>query len=105
LISLKAEWALSGDLYFLERAGLLNGAQAGDDRIEEVQQNQANVLVEVQFTVASTVSAAAVVMKLGQHGQHQFEMLETMQIFFFDFGSLRRAHVALSMRHEPAARK
>lgn len=71
-------------LDFLQFAGLLQGPQGRTDRIEHVQQEQRDVLIHVQASVARPVSFAADVVKRIEHSRDGLEILEALHFVLFD---------------------
>ena len=65
-------------------AGLEQAVEAGEDRVEEVQQQQSGVLVEEEAAVVGLVVSGARVAQTRQQGQDHVEVLEALQVFGFD---------------------
>src|SRR5947209_3191293 len=72
----------AGDLLNLrEGAGLLQAIEAGQDGVEEVEQEQGGVLVEEEFAVAGLVAGGAVVVQASQQGSDEGKILEALEVF------------------------
>src|SRR5207244_9649238 len=66
-----------------------------DQRIEEVEQDHQDVVVEVQLAVAGLVAAAAVVVKKRKQPGHSAELLEPAELIERDLGPRRLCHVSI----------
>src|SRR5258708_870741 len=75
-----------------QAAGLLQAAQAGDNGAEEVEQQQAGVLVEEQLAVASLVACCADVLQAHQQFLEQREVFQTVQVARLQFGTPLARH-------------
>src|SRR5207249_1557504 len=74
--------AAAGDFtHLVQGAGLQQAVEAGEDRVEEVQQLQGDVLVEEQAAVLGLVVGGTGVVQPRQQGQDQVEVLETSEVF------------------------
>ena len=62
-------------LHVLQRAGLLQGPQGTDDRVEEEEQDEQAVLIVMQAAVAGLVTLAADLVQLIEQRQEPFEVL------------------------------
>ncbi len=63
-------------LHLGQLAGLLQAAQRGDNRIEQVEQHEHAILVVVQLSVAGTIAGTAVVVQPLQEGSELVEVFE-----------------------------
>src|SRR5205814_10325759 len=72
----------SGHAEFLsdlvQRAGLLDAAEAGQDRVEEIQQHQSGVVIEEELAVAGRVTFSAEVVQTLQQRIQKLEVLEAL---------------------------
>ena len=69
---------LAADL--LEEAGLLQGAEGAEDRVEEEQEDQGEIVVEMELAVAGLVALAADVMEPVEERQQLVEVLEPLEV-------------------------
>src|SRR5262245_50875794 len=88
-------------LHFVEPGGLLQTAEAGQDRIEKVQQKQSNVLIEEQLPIARPVTDRANRLEPLQKGLQQLEVLQVLQLLFDDRDSPLARHAASRMPSLP----
>ena len=72
-------------LHLLEFAGLLQGPQGRTDGIEHVQQQQRDVLIHVQDSIARTISLAPDVTKRLEYFGNHLEILEALEFMFLYF--------------------
>jgi hypothetical protein len=79
-------------LHFVQGTGLLDATQAGEDRVEEIQQDQRGVLVIMEFAILSAVTLAGVVMETVQKRPQDFEILETAEIRGPNLGPAQGCH-------------
>jgi len=79
-------------LHFVQRAGLLDAAEAGDDGVEEVEQQQGGILVEMELAIASAIARRGVIVQAFQDGVQQFEVFEAAQIGFADLRTTFLCH-------------
>ena len=71
-------------LDFVHVAALLQAAEAGEDGVKEVEQEQPDVLIEKEPTVASLVACRTLVFEAFHQGQDQFEVFQALEIFVGD---------------------
>jgi hypothetical protein len=67
-------------LHLVELAGLLDAAQAGDDGVEEVEQQQGGVLVEEEIAIAGAVALCRLVVEAVEQRAENLEILQAAQI-------------------------
>ena len=90
-------------LDFLEGAGLLDAAEAGEDGVEVVEEDQRQVLVVEELAIAGLVAIDGVIVQTFEQLQQSFELAEAAQVFFEDLGLLGRGHAG--MMHQPWSRR
>jgi hypothetical protein len=59
---------------------LLQGAQAGDDRVEEIPQQQGGVLIEEQFAVAGLIAGGPGGVEPFQQRQQHSKVLAALKV-------------------------
>ena len=76
-------------LHLSEFTGPLDGAQAGQRRAEEIQQQQRDVLIEVQLTVASPIPLGRNIVQLVQDVVEELQKLEPFDTVRYRLLALR----------------
>jgi hypothetical protein len=93
---------LQSTLDGLQGRGLLQAAQTRNRGVEEVEEQEADVLVAEQPTVAGRVACGAEVSQPPQQGREGIEVLQTLKIARFDPPpSLCRQRCLLPSRQSP----
>ena len=75
-----------------ESAGLLDGAEAGENGVEVEQQDQGAVLVEMENTITGTVARCATGLELFQKRLENLEVLKALEISIGNPGHARSGH-------------
>ena len=75
-------------------AGLLDGAQRGDDGIEEEQQDVGAVVVEEELAIAGLVAVGADVVKSFEQRHQPVEILQADDVAFGGFRSFACRHAS-----------
>ncbi len=89
-------------MYLFQLARLLDRPKTGEDRVEEVQQNQRCVLVKEELTVPCSIALGASRMELLQDRVDHFKELEPFDVLGFDFRLIFRRHGLSASRCEHA---
>src|SRR5207302_524606 len=75
-----------------QSAGLLHAAQAGEDRVEEIEQQQSGVLVVKEQAIASSIALSATKVQPFQQRQQLAEVLKALKVFGGDFRAALGSH-------------
>src|SRR5262249_39531761 len=67
-------------LHLLQATGLLHAAQAGEDRVEEIEQQQGAILVEKELAITGAIACGADVVEAFQQRHQQAKVLEALEV-------------------------
>lgn len=83
-------------LDLVQRAGLLQAAQAGDDRVEEREQQQRGILVEKELAIAGAIALDADLVQAIEERQEKTAVFKAPQVAGADQGPALSGHRRLA---------
>ena len=74
------------------KTSLHQAAHAGDDRIEEKQEDQRTVLIEVEHPIVGSVAGGGIIVEAVQERPQQLEVLQAAELILRDRRSFGPCH-------------